>query len=857
MFKRKKLTKEEKKKFKELKKKNKLSNKINKKIKTTLNWCDVKEIHDDYVLLNGNYYVKGIKLSPINIHLFSKETSVSFFNNFRSILNKIKLPLYFCFVKTPVDISSATSNIYNLGKKEDNNLILNLLNNDLEKYEMFKELTNELEFHIYIRSNDLKDLNDNFNLVYNDFASIGFYIKKLVKKDFLNYFNFLFENPLINDYYFTRGIFSYTGTFKRKNAYHLLQAYSYSKDEFEDIEVFSNKENYKINLKSKLVPTGYTISKNHLTIGNKYVVNLLVLELPFEYYPGILADFINIPNVKCSMLIEPFDYSLDSIIKKQYNDKLREYNKTVDPTLRTNLEMELNGLDVFLKRLLANQDITYNTIITFSCYGDTLQEANELAINFEKKLSSRKIKLIKMIAAQDQIFIITCPFLLECTLHKIIRNNWGLPLSSESIVGLHPFIFETLKDNQGFLFGYELYNNGIISFDPFYYINQKEDSKSDKRINGNMVIVGKSGSGKTTAIYLMIRHFIREKTKIFWIDPENKNAHLTYKFNGNFIEFGTRNSLINPFDLKVISVDDDNKTEEEIERIKYDTELAIASTTDKVCQIMQMLFKEFDDQEAAIMGYAIKLAYRNCGFINKDGTYNSFKNAKYTDYPIFSDVKKIIIKLLDIFKDDRTKEIEVLALNKINVKLERLINEWAIYFNGHTTVFNENDNYNLLSFGTKTLFTLSENLKNALNYIIFTSAWGECIKSNDLAALIIDEAHTSILQKHTALMVEQFARRARKYNTILLLGTQEPRDFSGQEVINQGKAIFNNSTYKMIMALDKEPINDLEKLVNINDNEKEVISSFQQGEALLFCGDKKIPFQVLVTNEEKNDMGID
>jgi len=98
-------------------------------------------------------------------------------------------------------------------------------------------------------------------------------------------------------------------------------------------------------------------------------------------------------------------------------------------------------------------------------------------------------------------------------------------------------------------------------------------------------------------------------------------------------------------------------------------------------------------------------------------------------------------------------------------------------------------------------------------------------------------------------------RRSRKYNTGTMIITQQPSDFSEQRVITQGKAIFDNAAYYLIMGLKKQAVDDLGKLIDLNDNEKASIKRYNQGEALFVCGNRRMRIFVTVTEQELDSFG--
>ena len=123
--------------------------------------------------------------------------------------------------------------------------------------------------------------------------------------------------------------------------------------------------------------------------------------------------------------------------------------------------------------------------------------------------------------------------------------------------------------------------------------------------------------------------------------------------------------------------------------------------------------------------------------------------------------------------------------------------------------------------------------------------------------LMVDEAHVLLGENNTlgADFLAQVQRRARKYNTGTIIITQQPSDFAAPSVIVQGKAIFDNASYYLIMGLKKQATEDLALLVDLNDNEKETIKHYSQGEALFVCGNRRMRINVVVTPEELASFG--
>ena len=150
------------------------------------------------------------------------------------------------------------------------------------------------------------------------------------------------------------------------------------------------------------------------------------------------------------------------------------------------------------------------------------------------------------------------------------------------------------------------------------------------------------------------------------------------------------------------------------------------------------------------------------------------------------------------------------------------------------------------------------NIRNSLLFNVLKYAWSLCLNPNVNTILSVDEAHVLLGAGNElgAEFLAQVQRRARKYNTGTIIITQQPNDFSDPAVITQGKAIFDNSSYYLVMGLRKQAVEDLSLLIDLNESEKESIKHYSQGEALFVCGNRRMRINVAVTQEELDSFGI-
>ena len=57
------------------------------------------------------------------------------------------------------------------------------------------------------------------------------------------------------------------------------------------------------------------------------------------------------------------------------------------------------------------------------------------------------------------------------------------------------------------------------------------------------------------------------------------------------------------------------------------------------------------------------------------------------------------------------------------------------------------------------------------------------------------------------------------------------------------------------MGLKKQAVEDLSLLIDLNDNERESIKRYSQGEALFVCGSRRMRIRVIVTPEDLDSFG--
>lgn len=839
----------------------KLATKARKKLSTTLNWMDVKKVDHDCIIIERNkkkYYIKGIKIKPHNLFLDEQAIQMQWLEKIRFAFNQLNCDMWFGFVYSPVNLDAYLNELNSQIAYEEDPTCKNMMHDDLQKAYDFEKYHAEKEFFLMIRDDDQKRLFKNLEDLYTNWANSDFEPVILNQRDYYSYLMYTFENTLINDYVFSRGIFTYENISQEFDAVNNKYVTLDKTNDFRQYgdPIYNIKNDADLNLiqRSKLAPTALKIHRDCIEMGDKWIKNLLAINLPAVYGPAILTQYLNDPNIKVFMSVKHSDYELTKMLNKDYNKRLDQLSKSQDETEKQRIIQALQSQKSYIDDVVRKNDKTFNVTIIFRVSGESKKEVTERAKRLKERLMTEGWQVQGVAGLQEGLLKCATPLFVNNGIEPIIEENIGFPLTSDSIAGLYPFIFETLYDKKGILLGEELQNGGKIVIDPYYYIHEPKLASRNNRINGNFVIVGTAGSGKTTATNLLIRDCIKEKKLTIWIDPENKNDKLTKHYGGTFIDWGKKGNIINPFDLKPISFDedDDSYSEDDV----YDTDQAIKNNIEDIKQIFAYLYPNISDNELSLIGSIVIGAYEKVGiYPDENGKYPSFKTMTVDDMPTFTEFGSALEDAIQVGKEVKDAEVVIDALKRLEIKLMSILNEWSVYFNGHTTVKPLDSERNIISFGTKKLQVVSEQLQKALYHIMFTYSWTLCLDENVESAFIVDEAHTIVLKGQLASLLSQFVRRSRKYKNCMFIITQEPRDFADERVLTDGKAIFNNSAYKLVLGLKQDACMELQKLERINESESFWIQHFTQGCALLIVGDRRIPIHVIATKAELTEMG--
>ncbi len=589
-----------------------------------------------------------------------------------------------------------------------------------------------------------------------------------------------------------------------------------------------------MNTKSEVAPRGMEFKPTEFRIGGKYSTIITIVSFPKNIYLGYLSDITNISGVKVVIKHIPIQFSvLQKMINKEIADLKTRYQSEKDQTMQERIRQDYESLEQFISMLAATDARIFDFQMHLMLSADSKEELDIKKMEVKSYLNALGMSGVALMFEQEKVLKSIVPIFPK----QDIEQRIGTPIPSITIAAMYPYVFDSIKDpGLSCLFGVD-FSGGVVLFNQFLYQIKNENNRN----NANLILLGTSGSGKSTAAKLLLRTHIRNGCKIVAIDPEGELEDMANTIGGDFLDLGKGGEfgMVNPLEI-VMDVD-----EEEISQgLGY---TVLTRTLQQLKAFMKYYSPSIEDDVLTLFSEVVQDTYKRFK-IDFDTDYTKLTRE---DYPTFDDVYATIQgRLLSMV--DATHERDV--MERLELKVRPLVKELRYYFTGHTTIQINSD---FIVFNIKELMNSDENIKNALFFNILKYAWGLCLEKEINTIMMVDEAHV-LLASHNELGAEflaQIQRRSRKYNTGTIIITQQPSDFAAPQVLVHGKAIFDNAAYYLIMGLRKQSVDDLAQLIDLNESEKESIKYYPQGQGLFVCGNRRMRINVVVTQEELDSFG--
>jgi conjugal transfer ATP-binding protein TraC len=540
-----------------------------------------------------------------------------------------------------------------------------------------------------------------------------------------------------------------------------------------------------------IAPPSIEVDFGHIRVGEKFYKTYFVVGYPRFVSPNWLEPLIDFDH---SLNISMFCYpTTSSDILENLRRKIAEMqatleqqeqdNKVLDPRVSAALEDALavqeelaKGIERFFQFSL------YVTLVS-----DELKDLNDASKRLKTLLSSILIMTKPATLQMEEGFKSSIPLGVDQL--YLTRN-----MDTTSLASTFPFTSATLTQKKGVMYGINQMNGSLIIFDRY------------SLENGNEVVFGKSGSGKSYLIKLEIMRQFMFGTEVIVIDPEGEYGALTNALGGEYIEFTPASPVkINPFDLTG-----------RYEEGQNELGLKILS----LHALLRIVLGDIDAGHDAILDRALMETYRQKGITADPATQTK-------QPPLMEDLYKVLTGM----EDEASRDLAL--------RLEKFIK------GSMSGIFNQQSNFDIKS--PLTVFAikdLEDELRPVAMQIILDFVWTRVRKDLKKRLLVLDEAWYLMKYEDSASFVHGIAKRARKYYLALTTATQDVQDFLSSDY---GKAILSNSSIQMLLKQSPTEIDLVSEIFYLTEQEKQLLLSAGIGEGLFFAGQSHVAMKVLAS----------
>lgn len=517
---------------------------------------------------------------------------------------------------------------------------------------------------------------------------------------------------------------------------------------------------------------------------------------------------INIEPIDNAQLIEHLDARIrdaSSLSKIAKNESIKQVR-----------EAEVKEASEIISRMINNNEVvSYLTI--YIC----ISAQNEQDLISKCKEVKRVVQKLKLKIRPVTNFLLKSGFKAVApffTIQKDLTEYFKRNILTSSFTGGFLFNTNTFIDKEGYCFGINQ-NGGIIIFNIW--------RKDYDRTNSNMVIVGSSGSGKSLATKHIIYNEL-PRTKLLIIDPEAEYTYLAKNLKGKIIECGGSNSgyTLNPLQVRINKDDEENLN-------------ALAIHFQFLHTFFEILFPSLTDIEFSILDRVLEELYLKFNIT----TNTDISRLENTEFPLLEDLYYLLENKNKVeYKPEYEKLLSLIRPISIG--------QASSLWNGYTDITVDTG---LTIFNTKNMQEFQIQYKRAQYYNIMSYAWEIISKNKDeFDCLIADECHVLVDPNipQTLEYVRNISKRARKYNSSIIVITQSIEDFLNEKIKLYGQSLLANSTYKLFFKMDGQDLRDVVKVFSLSKKEEELIYNAKRGECLLSAGNRKIFVNVKVPHKE-------
>ena len=606
----------------------------------------------------------------------------------------------------------------------------------------------------------------------------------------------------------------------------------------------------KSTLKDLIAPSGIDASHfDYLEIFSKisrFARTFYVTSLPRQAaFPYFLSNIYEFGDVNTSVYINPISETTSQndlnkqIVEIQSERFVAQDRGDInrDATLSTK-QAEAEALR---DQIAAGYNKLFEATIISTLFAYSKDELDKLSELLSMEASKSLVGLKTAWALQEEGFKSNLPL----NNNKITRRH---TFDRGSMATVFPFVNADAGHTTGVPIGINKQTGLPILFDNF----------NDSMTNYNMIIFGKSGSGKSVTIKtIMARSAVLMGIENLVLDAEGEYVAVADALRGiNITISPTSDTIINIFDLEPeITIDEitgkevyklnvENKVEDVTQAL---TTMArgVSHSTD-VTELTRQIISEIVSEEYAERGFTEDI---DSLYVDSDSFTGKITRQRKEMPTISSWYDRLEMKAKE--NDNETYQFHYNYLTKVMRQYCRKFNGQMAYFDGQST-FDLQDGCLFINID---ISGLEERFARPLaQQILMSWIWEKYVKKNSedksrarKKRVLVDEAWMMLDYPEAITFLNTMARRARKRNVSLTVVSQKFQDFYEKK---EAQAILTSAETKLFLAQDKSEIEYVREVFKLSEGEKDFLLTCGRGEGLLRLGYESAVIAIKPTQKE-------
>ena len=568
-----------------------------------------------------------------------------------------------------------------------------------------------------------------------------------------------------------------------------------------------------------ITPSAVKFMADHFIFGDTYRCVWAIREYPpATSEQALLSRFGEKENVT----LHVYSRSVYAAEQRKIIQNAQRKNRLLSTSedLQESVKAEGNIDDV--ARLISDMRKTKEPLLHCAVYielsADSREKLYSLQAEAAMELTREKITFDRLILRQKEGLMSVNP----CGYNALdIQFERVLPASS--VANLYPLNYSGKTDPKGFYIGRDRYGTNVIA---------DFDRRDADKTNGNVLILGNSGQGKSYLLKLLLTNLREAGKSVICLDAEQEYETLTEKLGGCYIDLMSGKYIINPLEPRAWT-DDEADGEGAPEAFRRST---ILSQHISFLKDFFRSYKDFTDTHIDAIEMLLSRLYD--GFGITDNT--DFSMWKPKDYPVMADLfdlaKKEYLEYMrgtkSLYTEDLLREI-CLGLNSMCKGAE------SKFFNGYTNI----SDGRFICFGVKGLMDSNKKLKDAMLFNILSFINNKLLTHGNAVASI-DELYLFLTNMTAIEYIRNASKRVRKKDSSIILSSQNIEDFLIPGIREYTKPLFSIPTHQFLFNPGNIDPKEYIDALQLESSEYDLIRHPERGTCLFKCGNERYLLQV-------------